>query len=346
MFSCFRDKFDSLVKSQYFGLPRFSKTPLAERGLFGLGLGNLIKKQKQLFFFIIFLFAFSKCAYAEDFQILQRGSISVFFEAPLESAAKQVSDLYPGVKENLGSIFGWKLYLSPSIILIKDRNNFLRMAGDPLVVAFAVPQRNLIVIDYSKMITHPFSLETTLKHELCHILLHEHIKTEILPRWLDEGLCQWASGGIGEIIMDQKRSRLNRAAFSREFIRLQDLQQIFPPDENSRLLAYEQSKSFVSYLVRQFGKGEILNVLKKMKQGETTEVAFSKVLSIPLEKLESEWQDSLGNKMTWFTYLSYYLYEILFALMALITVCAFVRLSIKKKGYVDDEVCPNTDNVV
>ena len=93
------------------------------------------------------------------------------------------------------------------------------MAGDPLVVAFAVPQRNLIVIDYSKMITHPLSLETTLKHELCHILLHEHIKTEILPRWLDEGLCQWASGGIGEIIMDQKRSRLNRAAFSREFIR-------------------------------------------------------------------------------------------------------------------------------
>ena len=223
--------------------------PLAVRCLSGLGLGNLIKKQP--FFFIIFLFAFSKCAYAEDFQILQRGSISVFFEAPLESAAKQVSDLYPNVKENLGSIFGWELYLSPSILLIKDRKNFLRMAGDPLVVAFAVPQRNLIVIDYSKMITHPFSLETTLKHELCHMLLHEHIKTEILPRWLDEGLCQWASGGIGEIIMDQKRSRLNRAAFSRKFIRLQDLQQIFPPDENSRLLAYEQSKSFVSYIVRQ-----------------------------------------------------------------------------------------------
>ena len=329
-----------------FGLPRFSKMALAERGLSGLGLGNLIKKQKQLFFFIIFLFAFSKCAYAEDFQILQKGSISVYFEAPLESAAKQVSDLYPGVKENLGSIFGWELNLSPSIFLIKDRNNFLRMAGDPLVVAFAVPQRNLIVIDYSKMITHPFSLETTLKHELCHILLHEHIKTEILPRWLDEGLCQWASGGIGEIIMDQKRSRLNRAAFSRKFIRIQDLQQIFPPDENSRLLAYEQSKSFVSYLVRQFGKGEVLNILEKMKQGETIEAAFSKVLSIPLEKLESEWQDSLGNKLTWFAYLSYYLYETLFVLMALITVCAFIRLRIKKKGYVDDEVCSNTDNIV
>ena len=36
-------------------------------------------------------------------------------------------------------------------------------------------------------------------------------------------------------------------------------------------------------------------------------------------------------KMTWFTYLSYYLYEILFVLMALITVCAFIRLRIKKK---------------
>ena len=319
--------------------------PIAVRGLSGFGLGDLIKKQKRFFFLIIFIVALSKCAYAKDLQVLQTSSVKVLFEPPLKSAAKQVADLYPGVKENLESNFGWELNLSPSVILIKDRDNFLRMAGDPLVVAFAVPRRNLIVIDYSKMTTHPFSFETTLKHELCHILLHKHIKVEIFPRWLDEGLCQWASGGIGEIIMDPKRSFLNRAALSKKFIRLRNLERVFPPDKNSRLLAYEQSKSFVSYLVRRFGRDGILNVLKRMKAGEITEAAFSRVFLIPLEELENEWRDSLRQKMTWFTYLSYYLYEILFTLMALITICAFIRLRIKKKGYVDDEICPNMDNI-
>ena len=261
----------------------------------------------------------------------------MLFDASLESAAKQVAELYPEVKEDLESIFGWKLDLTPSVILKKNREHFIRMAGDNLVVAFAVPSRNLIVIDYSRMITRPFSLGTTLKHELCHLLLHRYIKDEILPQWLDEGLCQWASGGIGEIMMDPKRSRLNRAAFSNKFIHFQDLKQGFPYDENGRLLAYEESKSFVEYLVRKYKNDGIHNILNRMKQGQTAGDAIVAVLSIPLETLENEWQGSLKRKMSWFTYLSYYLYEILFTLMALITIIAFIRLNLRKRNYIDDE---------
>lgn len=298
---------------------------------------QLLKKKKHLFFFIIFILFFFKTVYAEDLQILHTRSVKVLYDASLESAAKQVAELYPEVKEDLESIFGWKLDLTPSVILKKNREHFIRMAGDTLVVAFAVPSRNLIVIDYSRMITRPFSLGTTLKHELCHLLLHRHIKDEILPQWLDEGLCQWASGGIGEIMMDPKRSRLNRAAFSNKFIHFQDLKQRFPYDENGRLLAYEESKSFVEYLVRKYKNDGILNILNRMKQGQTAGDAIIAELSIPLEILENEWQGSLKRKMSWFTYLSYYLYEILFTLMALITIIAFIRLNLRKRNYIDDE---------
>ena len=298
---------------------------------------QLLKKKKHLLFFIIFIFVFFKTVYAEDLQILHARSFKVLFDASLESAAKQVAELYPEVKNDLESIFGWKLELTPCIVLKKNREHFIRMTGDTLVVAFAVPSRDLIVIDYSRMVTHPFSLGTTLKHELCHLLLHSHIKEEILPQWLDEGLCQWASGGIGEIMMDPKRSRLNRAAFSNKFIHFQDLKQGFPYDENGRLLAYEESKSFVEYLVRKYKNNGILNILNRMKQGHTAGDAIFEVLSIPLETLESEWMGSLKKKMSWFTYLSYYLYEILFTLMALITIVAFIRLSLRKRNYIDDE---------
>jgi hypothetical protein len=275
---------------------------------------------------------------AKEVKSLQTEYVKVLFDASLKSAADETLYLYPIVKENIESLFHWNLNLKPSILLVKTREGFVKIARDSLVVAFAVPEKNLIVIDYSKMLKHPFSLETTLKHELIHLLLHQHISENVLPRWLDEGLCQWASDGIGEIIRDPKSSQLNRAAFLRKFIRLQELERRFPPNKSARLLAYEESKSFITYLIGRFGKEIIFQVLNQMKKGETAEEAIQTASSIPFEMLEKEWHHSLRKKTTWFTFLSYYLYEILFTLMAFITVIAFIKLRLKKKSYVDDDL--------
>ncbi len=289
--------------------------------------------------FVVTLLVFLTCsAEAGELQSLQTGYVEVLFDVSLKPAAEEVLYLYPVIKRDMESLFTWKLNKKTSVLLIKTREYFLGMADDPLVVAFAVPEKNLIVIDYSKMIKHPFSLETTLKHEFIHLLLHQYIDKDILPRWLDEGICQWASDGIGEVIRDPKSSLLNKAAFSRKFIQLRKLQQRFPSDKRSRLLAYEEGKSFVTYLAGQFGKEMIFKVLNHMRKGKTVEEALQTAFSIPFEELEKEWLDSLRKKMTWFTFLSYYLYEILFTLMAFITVCAFIRLRIKKRSYDDDEL--------
>jgi hypothetical protein len=74
-----------------------------------------------------------------------------------------------------------------------------------------------------------------------------------------------------------------------------------------------------------------------MESGLTAEAAIQTASFISFEVLEKEWRYSLRKKMTWFALLSYYLYEILFALMALITIYAFIRRRIKKKDYWDDE---------
>jgi hypothetical protein len=96
--------------------------------------------------------------------------------------------MFPHLKANLEREIGWDLNLIPSVLLMKNRKLFQRMAESPLTVAFAVPARNLIVIDYTRMLVRPFSLEITLKHELCHLLLHHHIRGHDFPRWLDEGV--------------------------------------------------------------------------------------------------------------------------------------------------------------
>jgi hypothetical protein len=296
---------------------------------------------RQLFLPVLFgfvLLVFATCLSAKEVRILQAGEVIVSFDPSLESTAREIVLNYPSIKGDLERIFGWNLIFRPTIILVKERKEFLRSAPNPLTVAFAVPRRNLIVIDHATAISRPFNLEDTLKHELCHLLIHAHIRHSLLPRWLDEGVCQWVSGGIGDILMDQKRSFLNRAALRGRFISLRHLANRFPYEKESHLLAYEESKAMVIYLISKYGQEKFLTVLRKMENGEALEPAVFETLSVSIDELEKEWHRSLEQGVTWLAYLSYHLYEILFALTAMVTVYAFIRMIRKKRAYRDEEI--------
>lgn len=268
--------------------------------------------------------------------MLEKEDITVLFDANLIRAAEEVLEIYPEISSGLETSFGWDMGFSPTVMLTLDRGRYGIMAN-PLIVAFAEPANDLIVIDYLKMTQHPFNIRSTLKHELCHLLLHHHIKGSALPRWLDEGVSQWASDWIGNIIMDQKQSYLNRFAVRGKFLPLRSLKNSFPEEKVEMLLAYEQSKSFISYLIGRFGKDGILAVLNHMKNGENVNKAFLSALSIPLDDLEMEWRDWVRKRITWFTQLSNNLYEILFALMAIVCIYGFIRLMIKKRSMAEEE---------
>lgn len=276
--------------------------------------------------------------FAEEMYLLEGNGIRILFERPHEPVARELIDIYPELREELKRIFEWDLTLPPFVRLIRDSRQFQQWVHSPLTVAFAVPRENLVVIDYSRMKTHPFSLRNTFKHELCHLLLHQHLQSDLLPRWLDEGVAQWASDGAGDILLDQKRSVLNRVALRGRFIPLDSLIEGFPGNDQDLILAYEESKSFIDYLIGISGVEGVLKVLTKMKQGIGVEDAFRSAYAVSLNDLEREWRRSLRNRMTWFTYLSYHLYEILFVLAALMSVYGFIRIMIKNRRRMKEEI--------
>lgn len=274
---------------------------------------------------------------AGTYQSVQTEDYTLIFDAPIGLAFKDVMTIYPETTAELERIFGWQFRLKPSILLIGETQKFRNMAESPLTVAFAVPARNLIVIDFDRANKKPFSLKLTLKHELCHLLLHQYIKTPLLPRWLDEGVAQWTSDGLIDIMVNQKRSLLNRAALRRTFIPLHALERGFPGSNDALILAYEQSKSLITYIIGRYGTKGVLDILYHMEAGKDVATAVPEALSVTLQELEQDWHRSLRRKITWFTFLSYHLYEILFGLMAIITAIAFVRVIIKKRNYPDEE---------
>lgn len=274
---------------------------------------------------------FCETAVAAQPLMIKTQEIVVVYEAPIETAAAEVVRIYPKLKQELEEFFGWNLNIRPQVVLVNNTRSFLKLTRNKLFVAFAVPDKDLIAIDYSRMNTHPFTLSVTLKHELCHLLLHRHINKHNLPKWLDEGVCQWVSDGIGEIFVNKGWSGLDSALMAGRIIPLKKLADYFPRDGASLILAYEQSKSLINYVDRQYGYHAIMEILDFLKNGETVETALMSSLAISHLQLEKEWLNHLESTPRWLVFLAHHIYAIIFFLAAVLTMLGYIRHMRRRK---------------
>lgn len=288
---------------------------------------------ERAFISILCLLLMVSPSFAAGQSKLDTQDLIVIFDAGLERSAQQALAQYPAIKQALENVFKWPLKFQPTLVLLHDKAHFRRLAGHELVVAYALPSKNVVVIDHSKMHTSPFTLLTTFKHELCHLLLHHYIRDDNLPRWLDEGICQWASDGLADIIMDTKRDLLPAAILSETYFDLETLHDQFPREKNALRLAYAQSKSVVEYLNSEYGSQGILDFLELLRQGVDLKSAFELRFAIPFDAFQYQWRAHLKKNINWFTYLSIHVYEILFVSAALLTIWGFVRKVIRRRAY-------------
>lgn len=274
---------------------------------------------------------------AQTLSALKSDMVTVLFDKPLEFAAVDVTGMYPGIKKELEAALLWSLDFHPTVVLIGEQERFSQMAGNSAYVAYALPDRQLIVIDYSRMNIRPFTLRITLKHELCHLLLHRHITKVHLPKWLDEGVAQWASDGIGEIMTGRNDSVLRWATLSGRFIRFDALAHHFPGSERDLVLAYEQSKLLVEYIIANFGKNGLLNILEAMKNGREADQAIEMSLMMSMADLEPAWQRNQRSLSTLLAYLAANIYTLVFIGAAFLTFVLYLRVMIRKRRFVDEE---------
>lgn len=280
--------------------------------------------------FIVFFLLTCIPVYSYNLAFIEDDDIVVRFDEPLKNAAGEVLGLYPRIKKELEDILEWKIAFKPSVLLIRENTTFQEIIANPYIIAFADSRKNLIVIDYSKMNINPFTLEVTLKHEMCHLILGSNIPSDRLPRWLNEGFCQWVTDGVGELMMGDKQPNLNKASLSHRLIPLASLSRSFPVDRDQLILAYEESKNIVEYMVAEHGQGDVVNIINHLKDGGTIDEAITKVLSISLDELENRWILYLQKRITWVSYLATNIYTILLFVAALLTIWGFLRVVIRR----------------
>lgn len=279
--------------------------------------------------------------------VLKKGTVTVLYDPPLRQAAREVLKLYPSIRRNLESKIGWPADFEHEVLLVKDTVSFRLAAGTSLVVALARPHESLVIVDYTRAGRRPFDLRETLAHELCHLVLHRHIfgpgrmtRRERLPRWLDEGLCQWASGGIGELEALGRSSEIERAVITRRLMPLSWLEEDFPPQGGDLILAYEESRSVTDYIEASYGERGIRDILGALRDGEHIEEAVYLALGVSLDELEANWLSNLRQRHSFFSWFGNNIYTIIFALGALAALAAFIRVLWKIHMHRDEDDGP------
>ncbi len=298
-----------------------------------------IYKLKNILFIslVIFFLPAPQPLLAIQLESLPSPELTVRFEPPLKGIAEDVVHIYPLIKSDLEKTFGWEMPFRPAVFLIQDKEYFQRLTRNKLIVAFAAPEQNLIVIDCSRLHIRPHRLDQILKHEMVHLLLHHQIRSVHLPRWFDEGVAQWLSEGVAELLVAPQKSFFEEALLTGRYIPLKDLKHSFPTDKNNLMLAYEESRSFVAFISDKYGDDSIFEILEYLQKGNEIHTAFTKSLNASPEEIEDRWIRQQRRQTTWFIFLAGHIYEFLFLAGAFLTVIGFIRFLIKKRNYRDED---------
>jgi hypothetical protein len=263
--------------------------------------------------------------------LVQNGRVTISGDPSLKAEADFLYSTIPAIRHDLQNALSWELRSETRIALTSNPKLFEQITGSPLFSAFAVPSQQLVAMFIQPGKTTPALLRGTLTHELCHLLLHENIEDSLLPKWLDEGICQWVSGSLGEILSGSAVNQ-NDLEIGRRAIPIRELSDRFPHQGDALLLAYAQSRSFVEYLVRRFGAGGLHRILHGLKEGSAVEMAVGAALGSSLEQLEEEWLETLHGRSAWLSWFGRHFYDLLFFAIALLTVLAAARLLVKRRA--------------
>lgn len=230
---------------------------------------------------------------------IQGDGITIYFDSSLRENAEILLRAYPAMKADLEAKLGWRLRTKPVVFLVASSGKFRKMGGGPLDAAFTLFPKGHIVMNFDSFTPHLFLLNITFRHELCHLLLHDHIQGKYVPKWLDEGVSEWAGDTAEEDINSRMEGVAMAYALSKRAVPLEEISRKFPSDAKGRTLSYEQSKSVIRFIAASYGREGLLQVLAQLKNGVPVGEAFHEALGKNLATVEAEWREDNLRRVRW-----------------------------------------------
>lgn len=149
------------------------------------------------------------------------------------------------------------------------------------IIAIGI-EPNLRDVDWGKRV---------IAHELTHLVIHQVTFNPYsdLPTWLDEGLAMTAEGELESGFTNA----LARARNENKLISVRSLASPFSAYADESLLAYAESYKLVEYLIDNYGREEMFELLNTFRQGSGYDEALEKVYGFDMDGLNTLWRASL-----------------------------------------------------
>jgi hypothetical protein len=130
-----------------------------------------------------------------------------------------------------------------------------------------------------------------ISHELTHLVIHQVTLNPYngLPTWLDEGLAMYS-----EVTLDVNfTDALFTAEKNKTLISVRSLTSPFSSNSDQAILAYAESFEIVSYLVGEYGRDKMQELLNIFGQGSGYDEALNRVYGFDMDRLNALWQTAM-----------------------------------------------------
>ena len=219
--------------------------------------------------------------------------VDVYFHGPVSRRAKNILNACEESVNDISELLGVD---SNNRIALVMYNNYSEMfdvvvkksqtqAGSLITEGQAFATENVVIMDGGSR-----SSLGVATHEITHIIVARATKDSYLgvPLWLNEGLAEY-----GNIEPDSGYDRyLEWAVDTNRVFPFSSLNR-FPGNPNLTLVAYGQSKSFIEFLVSEYPKENMKNLMKEISSRKSIDESFSSSYGKNLIELEEEWRDTL-----------------------------------------------------
>ncbi len=195
----------------------------------------------------------------------------------------------------------------------------LVLGGQSWIAGHASPELGVVMISTTPGPEQSNALERLAPHELTHVLLYQSLGPNYnrLPVWLTEGMAM----NVELIPNPDLDATLAAAVDSNSLLPLADLCAAFPPDTGRAFLAYAQSKSFVRFLLDNFGTIGLSALTSAYADGLDCEEGARRALEQPLSQLEVRWRESaLGENRSGVVAANLFPYLLVLALVLFVPV--------------------------
>jgi len=260
---------------------------------------------KKIFFSLILcLLCFAKAASAQSdkWEVFKSTHFFLYYKNATQDSLKQISDkceeYYNRIAEELGfsRLDFWLWDDRAKVYIYDDAKSFRAATNQPAwSQGFAIPGYKII----QTFIGAEYFLETTLAHEMSHIIFREFVgfNNPAIPLWLDEGVASY-----------QERNKfasadrlIREARVNKTFMDLGQLSRFHAQAQNSQdatvELFYLESFSLVNFLFEKFGKEGFVSFCRNLRDKRDLSGALSASYHFAgLKELDQVWVKYIGNE--------------------------------------------------